>query len=227
MRAKRPTGTITKKQARFSAGLLGAYVLVTLCALGFVRLAWEVRERETLGFDEAVLTAINHASTPFLNSFMPIATDVGGFVGVTLLTVVLLGLFIAKNEYRRALLVVVSVAGAALLNIVLKLVFARDRPDLWEQLVHEAGYSFPSGHAMASAALGLALAVALWNSRWRWWGLVFAVVYIAFVGYSRLYLGVHYPTDILAGWLVSGVWVLAIALLIRSKLGHQALRNLP
>jgi len=93
--------------------------------------------------------------------------------------------------------------------------------------VHEAGYSFPSGHAMASAALGLALAVALWNSRWRWWGLVFAVVYIAFVGYSRLYLGVHYPTDILAGWLVSGVWVLAIALLIRSKLGHQALRNLP
>lgn len=226
MKRRHHTEIATKQQARFSVGLLVAYVLCSLCSIGFVKLAWEVRERETLSFDEAVLTSINRLSTPFFDTFMPIATDIGGVVGVTALTVLLVALFVYKNEYRRALMVVVSVVGAVVLNVVLKSMIARSRPDLWAQLVHESGYSFPSGHAMASAALGLALAVALWNSRWRWWSFGFATVYILFVGYSRMYLGVHYPTDILAGWFVSGFWVLAVALMMRSKLGHQALRGL-
>ncbi len=215
-----------KKQVHFSLGLLAAYVLFCVIAVGFVKLAWEVRERETTGFDESVLTWINKGSTHFLDKFMPVATDIGGLVGVVALTLIIVALFVYKNESRRALLVVTSVAGAALLNIILKSIFTRDRPELWTRLIQETGYSFPSGHAMASAALAIAVAVALWHSRWRWYGFWFAVIYMVFVGYSRLYLGVHYPTDIVAGWLVSGAWVLAVALLMRSKFGHQALRGL-
>lgn len=215
-----------KKQVRFSLGLLAAYIIFSVCSIGFIRLAWEVREQETLKIDEQILMSINSWSNKFLDVFLPIATDIGGIVGVIVLTTVATALFFYKNEYRRALLVVVSVAGATLLNVVIKAMFERQRPDLWTQLVHESGYSFPSGHAMASAALGLAIAVALWNSRWRWWGTGFATAYVLFVGFSRLYLGVHYPSDVIAGWLVSGAWVLAVALMMRSKFGHQALRGL-
>ncbi len=215
-----------KKQVRFSLGLLVAYIIFSVCSLGFIRLAWEVREQETLKIDEQILLFINGWSNTFLDAFLPVATDIGGVIGAVILTTVVTALFFYKNEYRRALLVVVSVAGATLLNVAIKAMFERQRPDLWAQLVHEGGYSFPSGHAMASAALGLAIAVALWNSRWRLWGMGFATVYILFVGFSRLYLGVHYPSDIIAGWLVSGAWVLAVALMIRSRFGHQALRGL-
>lgn len=227
MAKRRITTKIEKRQVTFTASIVMAFVLFAMLTMAFVKIAWEVREQETMAFDDAVLTAIHSISNGFLNAFIPVATDIGGVIGVTLLTLATLALFIYKREYRRALVVFVSVAGAAITNLILKSVFERARPDLWEQLVHEASYSFPSGHSMASAALGLAIAVALWNSRWRWWGLGAAAIYIVFVGFSRLYLGVHYPTDVIAGWLVSGAWVMAVALLFRSKLGHQALHKLP
>ncbi len=198
-----------KTQVKFSLTLVAAYVLFALFAMGFVRLAWEVREQETLRIDQQVLMTVNGWSNNFLDSFMPIATDIGGMVGVIVLTVVFVSMFIYKNEYRRALLIITSVAGATAINLVIKSMFERARPDLWTHLVHEAGYSFPSGHAMASSALGLAIMVALWNSRWRWWGAGFAGCYILFVGFSRLYLGVHYPTDVLAGAITgsSSAWL--------------------
>ena len=74
---------------------------------------------------------------------------------------------------------------------------------------------------MSSAGLAFALMIALWRSRWRWRGIGFGVIYMLFVGFSRLYLGVYYPTDVLAGWLFSAVWVLAVALLTYSSFGRQ------
>ena len=217
---------IQKQHIHLTVGILAAFVIFALCAMLFVKIAIEVREKETLAFDDAVLEAIHGASNHFLNGFMPIATDIGGVVGVGALTVIFLALFIYKNEQRRALVLAVCVAGASALNVILKSVFERARPDLWGRLVNEAGFSFPSGHAMASSALGIALVVVLWNSRWRWWAFTAATAYILFVGYSRLYLGVHYPTDIFAGWLVSGSWVMAVALIFRSRLGNKALSRL-
>lgn len=216
-----------KTQITFSLSLLAAYAIFSLCVVGFVKLAQEVREQETVGIDTHILIFINNLSNKFLDALLPVATDIGGAVGVIVLTVIVLALLVYKNEYRRALLIIVSVAGATVLNVILKALFERQRPDLWTQLIHETGYSFPSGHAMASAALGIALVVALWHSRWRWWAAGFAGLYIGFVGLSRLYLGVHFPSDIIAGWLVSGAWVLAVALLMRSRFGHKALKNLP
>lgn len=217
---------IERNQIKFTSSLVILFVMFTFCVMAFVRLAREVSEHETLAADVAMLNAIHAGETHFLDAFIPVATDIGGVLGATLITLLIIGLFIYKREYLRAFGLFACVAGAALLNVVLKSVFERARPDLWERLVNEASYSFPSGHAMASAAIGIGLTVALWNSRWRWWALAASTIYIVFVGYSRLYLGVHYPTDILAGWLTSGAWVMAVTLLIRSQLGHKALKNL-
>ncbi len=215
---------LAEKQFELTASVVGAFVAAAISSMLFVKLAWDVREYDTLAFDEQVLLAINGMSDGFLDAFVPVATDIGGVVGVTLLTLIAVGAFVYKKEYIRAIFVALGVGGVVALNLILKAIFERARPNLWEQLVVEPSYSFPSGHAMASAALGLVIVVALWDSRWRWWACGAAAVYILFVGFSRLYLGVHYPTDVIAGWLVSGAWVMAVALLLRSKLGHQALR---
>ena len=217
---------IEKKQLQFTTSVIAIFVVFALCVMGFVKVAWEVREQETNAVDDAMLTTIHGMETPFLDNFIPVATNFGGVFVIVALTVILLALFVYKKEYQRAILLGLSMAGAAALNVVLKSVFERARPDLWDKLVHESSYSFPSGHSMLTAALGLALIVALWNSRWRWWVVGFSALYVLFIGFTRLYLGVHYPTDVLAGWLVSGAWVMAVTLLIRSKLGHQALKRL-
>lgn len=220
------TKPVEQKQFALTAGLIALFAGFTVLAMLFVKLAWEVREKETLPFDDAVLGWVHSFESPALDRFVPVLTDVGGLVVVSLLSLVFLGALVYKRELYRALHLGLCMAGAAALNVVLKSVFERARPDLWDKLVHESSYSFPSGHSMMSAALALALVAALWNSRWRWWAVGFAALYIPLVGATRLYLGVHYPTDVLAGWLVSGAWVMAVTLLLRSRLAHRALNKI-
>lgn len=216
---------IHRHQAVLTASVIGIFALIATCAMLFVKIAEEVREQDTLVFDKWALTTINDHSTVFLDRFIPIATDVGGIVGIVVLVAVFGAIFLYRRVYRRLAILCIGVGGAVLLNLILKAVFMRERPDLWVQLIHETGYSFPSGHAMSSAGLGFSLVVALWSSRWRWWAVGFATVYILFVGFSRLYLGVHYPTDVAAGWLVSAVWVLSVWLLLRSSIGARVIKR--
>jgi undecaprenyl-diphosphatase len=213
-----------QRKIQLSATVIAAFVVFAIAMMGFVRIASEIRESDTTAFDTAILKFIHRFESPFLDSFVPIATNLGGIIVVFLLTLITLALFILKREYRRAAMVAVSMGGAVILNVVLKSVFERARPDLWDRLVNEASYSFPSGHSMMTAALGLTLIVVLWNSRFRWWTVGASILYILFVGSTRLYLGVHYPTDVVGGWLVSAAWVAASALLLQTPLAKQALK---
>lgn len=215
-----------QKQIILSVGVMALFVTIAILSMTFVKLAIEVRENETNQFDDGILRGVHSISSTFLDQFIPVLTNIGGFVVVSAVTAILLGLFVYKKEYYRAVLIALCMGGALMLNLILKSVFERARPDLWDKLVHESSYSFPSGHAMMSAALGFALIVALWNSRWRWWAVWFSAIFIPLIGFTRLYLGVHYPTDIIAGWLVSGAWVMTVTLLLRSKYAHQALKKL-
>jgi undecaprenyl-diphosphatase len=218
--------TIQQKQVVLSAGVVALFIAIAILSMSFVKLASEVRENDTNQFDDGVLVGIHSITSPFLDQFVPVLTNIGGFVVVSGVTAILLGLFVYKKEYYRAAHIALCMSGAIALNLILKSVFERASPDLWDKIVHESSYSFPSGHAMMSAAFGFALIVALWNSRWRWWAVWFSAIYIPVVGFTRLYLGVHYPTDVLAGWLVSGAWVMMVTLLLRSKFAHQALKKL-
>ena len=106
--------------------------------------------------------------------------------------------------------------GSALLNIAAKAFFARPRPGLWTSIAPATGYSFPSGHAMGSMTLAAVLALLAWPTRWRWAVCGAMAFFVAMVGLSRVYLGVHYPSDILAGWAAALAWTVgAYALAFR------------
>jgi len=204
---------------------LAVYFLIFLaCLIGFGQIADEVHEGETLGIDDAILQTINGFSTSVWDTFFVIVTQLGGVIGIITLTLGLLAVLILRHKRRAAFVLALTVGGAALLNLILKLVFERSRPDLWEQLIVETSYSFPSGHAMLSAALGLVVIYIFWATRYRWPVAVAASLYVLVIGLSRLYLGVHYPTDIVAGWLVSGAWLVAVVVVTNSQYLHGKLR---
>jgi len=196
-----------------------------LLIVAFVELVEEVFEGETLFYDEAILNGINSFSTPFFDSFFVVITQLGGVFGIIILTTILLAFLLRRKLYQKALIVGATVAGAAVLNIVLKLIFERARPDLWEQLVVETSFSFPSGHAMITAALGLSLIFICWNTRFRWLAVAFGSSFIIVIGFSRLYLGVHYPTDILAGWVVSAAWLSTVVTIVNVNLLRKHLKT--
>ncbi|MDQ3093736.1 MAG: phosphatase PAP2 family protein [bacterium] len=200
--------SVAQKKVVKRSGL--SLLVFALLVIAFIALAREIRENETLGFDNVVLLSINGYSSPQADNWVVALTDLGGLYGVPIITIGLASLFWIKNKKSRVLKLLIGVGGAAVLSVVLKLVFERDRPELWERLVTENSFSFPSGHAMASSAIGASLVLALWNTKYRVLSIIISTTYVLLVAFSRLYLGVHFPTDILAGWLVSVSWVILV-----------------
>ena len=191
-----------------------AFIVIVFPVIIFAELAEEVTERETLAYDEAILLAVNRFESPFLDSIAVAITQLGGLIGMVVLVVICAVALWLHRRRARAVFIVLSVTGAGLLNLLLKSIYQRDRPELWERLVTENTFSFPSGHAMASSALAFSLMVAFWHTRYRWIVVISASIYMLAVAFTRLYLGVHYPTDILAGWIVSGMWVSAVTVAV-------------
>ncbi len=203
-----------KKYPRYLiTALLLALGGFTLLAIGFLGVMRFVVSGASQSYDERVLLAINAWSTPLLDTTMRTITDFGS-VGVAAVVVIAALLYVRNHHTYRALFIVSAVGGAAILSVVLKLLFSRPRPDLWQHLVVEETFSFPSGHAIASSALAFSVMILLWRTRYRWLGVITGVVYMLTIGFSRMYLGVHYPTDIIAGWLVSAAWVLLVATML-------------
>ncbi len=197
-----------------------AFLAFGMVSLLFGMLAQNVHSGNTLMFDQAVLRSINENVSDGFDSFFLIATEFGGVWVVTIVSIILLILFIKKQWYYRALLVAAGVGGVSLLNYCVKVTFERARPDLWTRLITETTYSFPSGHAAGSSALAICVVVLLWRTRWRTYALVIAPLYIVLIGFSRLYLGVHYLTDVIAGWMLSFLWlsvVVSLMYVIRAK----------
>lgn len=193
-----------------------AFILIIIPSLLFANLADEVHENETLGFDSAVLHSVHKGSSPMADTAMKTFTEFGGPMLLPVVAVGVTLLLMYRRRFRQAFIVFISVAGASALNLVLKSIFRRDRPQLWQWIVSENGTSFPSGHAMASSALALSLVVILWNTKWRWLAVSLGAIYMLAIAFSRIYLGVHYPTDIIASWLVSVAWVSAVTWIVYS-----------
>lgn len=193
--------------------LLFALVLFAACTLIFVRIAREVRLHETLPIDVAILNCVRDLSTPWLDVANRFLTQLGGVLFVPTVTIVLAGILWLKRYHDHALLIMAGVGGASVLSLVLKAFFARARPELWPSLVIETTFSFPSGHAMASSALATSIVAALWFTKWRWSAVIIGTVYVVIIGFTRLYLGVHYPSDIVAGWLLGVAWVAAVSVI--------------
>lgn len=195
--------------------LLGLFCGIGLPLLLFGGLADEIWEGGGLPFDLPILRWLHALATPALDRVALALSLIGGPLPmVALATIITLG-FCLRRRFGAALFFVTIVGGATLLNSLAKLAFHRERPDLWLSLAPEADYSFPSGHAMGSVALVAALALLAWRGRWRWPVLVVGILFVLGVGLSRLYLGVHYPSDILAGWSAALAWAFGVGALAR------------
>jgi membrane-associated phospholipid phosphatase len=184
---------------------------------GFAALVGEVHEKEVFAFDAPVLNMLHAMATPTLDRFFVLMSNLGYLWGVVPLDVIILLWLASHRRFRDGLFFGLSVIGSLVLNLAAKNYFARVRPDLWLSLTPETTYSFPSGHAMGSATLGMALILLCWPTRWRWPVTIAALAFVLLVGVSRIYLGVHYPSDILAGWTAAIAWVFGMHELVARK----------
>ncbi|MGH7720321.1 MAG: phosphatase PAP2 family protein [Gemmatimonadaceae bacterium] len=194
----------------FGIFLVAGAVLAIFGTWAFVQLADTVTEGETQAFDEAVLTWMSQHRIEWIERSLLEITALGdGVVVMVIAAVAALFLFITKHRYS-AFLLLFATAGGLVLNAVLKQSFARPRPSVFERLDQVYTTSFPSGHAMTAAivyATVAYLAARLETRRWmRFVTMGVALLLIALICLSRLYLGVHYPSDVLAGLVIGFAW---------------------
>ena len=206
-------------------------LLLALLALGgawlFAALAWAVLHGDTRALDEAVLRALREPGSPGELRGPPLlleaarnVTALGSHAVISLVIVATTVFLLLLRKPATALAVLTAGAGGMALNGVLKQLFSRARPDVVPRLVDVASPSFPSGHALLSAAAYLSLAIvaarAVASRRARLYVLGVAAALVVLIGLSRVVLGVHYPTDVVAGWIVGGLWALVCGLEARA-----------
>lgn len=216
------TGEALKEGAGFGASvlhrhgwrLLLAFACVVLPLWGFGAIAEDIGNQEVIPFDAPILQFAHSHATATYDRFFVFMTSIGYVRGVVPADVVLVLALAAFRRKREAVFAALAMGGSALANVVVKQIFARARPSLWDSIAPETTFSFPSGHAMGSATLACVLIALSWNTRWRWSVLVLAVGFAAAVGLSRVYLGVHYPSDILAGWAAASAWTVAVYMIV-------------
>ena len=193
------------------------FVVLLLPLWGFASLAGELHKKALFPFDGPMLNGLHALATPALDRFFILMTRLGYRWGVIPVDAIVLLFLAFRRRFRDGLFFGFAVIGSAALNIVAKNHYARTRPDLWIPLRPETTYSFPSGHAMGSTTLALAMILLCWPTRWRWPVIIGSVLFVGLVGLSRIYLGVHYPSDILAGWTAAIAWTVGMYVLVDQK----------
>lgn len=190
----------------------------------FVELADEITAGETQLLDERILVSLRRLDDPevpigpaWLRGTMLDLTALGGPAVLGMITIAIVGFFFLEGQRRVALLTIATVGGGGLASVALKWIFARPRPDVVPHLREVSSASFPSGHAMSSAVVYLTVGVMFMKTVRGGWAksyvLAWGILLTLLVGLSRIYLGVHYPSDVLGGWLAglcwaSGCWVI-------------------
>ncbi|MET0401409.1 MAG: phosphatase PAP2 family protein [Cystobacter sp.] len=206
--------------------VLGLLFVLLLLGGGFLTLVEEVREQATQSFDEHVLLALRrpgdvaHPLGPkWLAEAARDVTALGSLTVLALVVVAVCGFLAFVRRWRTLALVLAATLGGTGVNSVLKELVARPRPSVVPHLTWVLTESFPSGHAMLSAIVYLTLGgllSELVEKRWlKAYLLTVALVVTVLVGFTRVYLGVHYPTDVLGGWIAGLGWALVVVLVAR------------
>lgn len=213
---------------------IGTHELTVLLAFALIisgmwlaaELADGVLDGRTQQVDESILMALregNDANNPlgpaWLEEMMRDFTALGGTGILTLIVIVVTFYYLIQGRYKEALVLVTAVVGAYLLSYFFKGLFDRPRPEFVPIGDYAYTASFPSGHALLSAAtyltMGTIIAQIMPRNRLKAFVLLIAFFVMTIVGFSRMYLGVHYPTDVLAGWAIGTVWAMICWLVVR------------
>jgi len=201
-----------------------AFLLIACGLLTFIAIAEEVQDERPHSYDEKILLSMrepgdtaNPLGPPWMEEMGRDITALGGFTILTGLTAASIGLMMLYGRPRLALLTLVAITGGMQMSAGLKHLFGRPRPDLVPHGVLVTSASFPSGHAMMAAVVYLTLGVMLARTQTsrkvRLYIVSMSVFIAVMVGCSRVYLGVHWPTDVLAGWTLGGAWALTFGLI--------------
>jgi len=201
---------------------------LALAALFFF--AWtadEIMEGDTLQFDDSIRGFVHQFAFPALTILMQIASFLGSTLFLILLGISVVITLYLKKHRRGAIIFTITTIGASLLLASLKIAFRRARPEPFFDTILPASYSFPSGHSLASFCFYGALAAIITVRIEKLWLKIIvwlaAAILILLIGISRIYLGVHYPSDVLAGFAVGLIWVITIA--VGDKLIHAKDKN--
>jgi undecaprenyl-diphosphatase len=202
--------------------LIGVYLPLQIFGL----LALDLRQNEGgFSWDLPILVAIHTTSQAYLDTFAVTLTKFGSFPVVLFLVCVIGPIFLLMRRWRSLTYLLITILGSSFITRTLKELMHRVRPQLWDSLSPELDYAFPSGHATASMALVAALVVLTWGSAWCWFILIFGSLFVLAIAWTRLYLGVHFPSDILAGWMVSVAWAVGVGLILKPHLMNSYAMN--
>jgi undecaprenyl-diphosphatase len=228
--AARPLRSFFRRLVRDEATLLVGLLVVALLILGFVMLADEVLKGDLAGFDRMVLRALRTEGNladpigpPWFEEMVRDVTALGSTSVLSFLLVTLVGYLVLIRKHGAALLMTVAVLGGIVVNTVLKIGFDRPRPDV-PHTARVFTASFPSAHATLSAiaflTIGVLLARMTADRHMKVYFMAIAVLLTVLVGLSRIYLGLHYTSDVLAGWITGSAWAIlcwAVALRLQKQ----------
>jgi undecaprenyl-diphosphatase len=189
----------------------------------------EVLEGDSRHFDEVTRAAVHQLASPMLTAVMRFLSFVGSTIVLTIGTIIVVAWFAVRKWGREARLFTATMIGAALLNVTLKMTFKRARPTPFFDLTAPETYSFPSGHSLGSACFfgGLAalLTTRIKNRRVRLAVWILCTAMFLLIGLSRIYLGVHHTTDVIAGFVAALIWILMVRF-VEMELARRRRRRL-
>ncbi len=224
MKARRPElETAPKPMVVVETTILGSLSIAVMATFLFAWIADSVVDQHSRNFDLAVRSAVHHYASPAVTRAMFAITFMGN-PGLALLAILVVAIFLYVRWYRATTWLLITLAGATVLDLSLKWAFHRTRPTpYFGALPHT--YSFPSGHSLYSFCFygvlaglladriqSLALRIVIWTA---------AALLILAIGISRIYLGVHYPTDVLGGYLTATIWVATMITVDRLRLRRR------
>jgi undecaprenyl-diphosphatase len=192
---------VSRGSPRRQIALLAAVCL--LCALVML-----VKSGALLAVEEAMLRGLHRYASTALDWLAQAAC-----ASVTVLSVGVLLYLCCRRRWKNALFWLCAVGGAAIVGNIVKRTVERNRPELWDAVMSRHNFSFPSGHATHSMAILAAALILLGPSKWRLPLALCGIAYVSMIGVCRVYLGLHFPTDVLGGWMLALAWVCAFSML--------------
>jgi membrane-associated phospholipid phosphatase len=199
--------------------LFGIYVPLAIFAILTVQI-WQLEGG--LGWDVVVMHAIHAMADPRLDSVAVILTKFGTRWGVVPAAIGIGIALLYARRWRFLTYWLITLCGCGIINRIAKIWLHRVRPTLWDY-PPAPEFSFPSGHAMLSMGFVAALIILTWNTSWRIWVGLLGGLFVISIGWTRLYLGVHYPSDIVAGWMLSIAWAIGVSLIVKPLLPPRTL----
>lgn len=224
-----PQDAIATWSQRFQCLLL-ALITIFLPLQIFVIIAAQIWQHQTgFSWDIPLLLAVHKISYQMVHnlqfdSHLDLIAIILAKIGSPKTLVpaaILIALKLTLNQkWRLASYLLITAIGSATLNFAIKIFFHRPRPHLWESTYnlhhhYQHSFSFPSGHAMASMTFVILMIIMTSNNFWRITRLILAILFVPTIAWTRLYLGVHYPSDIIAGWLLAIAWCASVYLIIK------------